>query len=277
MNWLKHLFGAEKPHRKKEPPNQDPVESPHTAPTVRITRKELEKHLKPPETSTKKTGPLPASMPNAHTIPRSESDKKVESHAEAHLRKLSVKLNLLARQFASGEINRKQFEELYSHYQREIGIVEQFMKQDQTSSEWQEALQTGKSVLIRRLHSSKLLGFSIYDRSSGMPLKTTGSFGVDPSLFVPMLFAYQSATREIFGSSMQSTMIEDGQWLCFARGAYTTTVALFSTEPSGKQLRKLEGLQKLFEDANRISLAKSPVNPDELITTPYEFFLTHPF
>ena len=76
---------------------------------------------------------------------------------------------------------------------------------------------------------------------------------------------------------MQSTKIEDGQWLCFARGAYSTTVALFSTEPSGKQLRKLEGLQKLFEDANKTPLAISPVNPDELVTTPFEFFLTHPF
>jgi hypothetical protein len=70
--------------------------------------------------------------------------------------------------------------------------------------------------------------------------------------------------------------VEDGQWLCFARGELSTTVALFTTEPSGKQLMKLQELQTLFEKANCEKLKRTPVNPDDLVV-PHEFFLTHPF
>ncbi len=118
------------------------------------------------------------------------------------------------------------------------------------------------------------LGFSIYENASGMPLKSLGEFGVDPALFVPMLSAYRSAAEEIFGAGLRSTQIEGGKWLSFVPGKLTTTLALFSTEPSAKQMKTLEEVHRLFERANARQLGRQPMNVDGLVC-PHEFFINH--
>ena len=101
------------------------------------------------------------------------------------------------------------------------------------------------------------------------------NFGLDPALIVPMLFAYQSATREIFGGAVRLTQIESGDYLCFVQGKFSTTLALFSTEPAGKQLKSLEHLHQLFEDANSKMIIDPDANEERLICS-HEYFLSHP-
>ena len=111
-----------------------------------------------------------------------------------------------------------------------------------------------------------------YENVSGMPICTLGRFEIDPALLVPMLSSYRSATREIFGAGMRSTAIEGGRWLCFVPGQFTTMLAVFSSEPAGKQLEFLDELHRLFEQANRRRLSASPLDPAKLMF-PHEYYL----
>jgi len=146
---------------------------------------------------------------------------------------------------------------------------------DPTSEDWKKSVSEGQSMLIRRRAQAQVLGFSIYDKESGIPLRNMGKFGVDPALFVPMLSAYRSATEEIFGGGVRSTQIEGGKWLCFVPGKITTTLALFTMEPSNQQMTALEDLQVLFENANANTLGKPGLDPAVLVC-PHEFFVDHP-
>jgi hypothetical protein len=195
--------------------------------------------------------------------------------ARQYLDRLHGKIDLLAQRFAAGLINPTQFQELYEHYQNEIQTIEAMIQAAPGSDDWKRAVTEGQSVMIRRKHQAQALGFSIYSNESGIPLKSIGQFGVDPALFVPMLSAYRSAAREIFGAGLRSTQIEGGKWLSFIPGKVTTTLALFNTEPSAKQLKVLDELQKLFENANANQLASPLVDADRLVC-PHEFFLDHP-
>jgi hypothetical protein len=87
-----------------------------------------------------------------------------------------------------------------------------------------------------------------------------------------MLSSDRAAAQEIFGSGVRSTAIEGGRWLCFVPGNYTTLLAVFSTEPAGKQLDVLEELHRLFERANRSQLTSSTTDPSALLF-PHEYFL----
>ncbi|MGA2112550.1 MAG: hypothetical protein ABSG98_10445 [Anaerolineales bacterium] len=194
--------------------------------------------------------------------------------AEAHdyLSKVQDKINKLAEEFASGSVNRLQFQELYAHYQREKQAVETWMENAAGSEDWHAAGLEGRSILIRRQHTAHVLGYAIYENESGMPLRTIGKFEMDPEMFVPMLSSYRSATKEIFGGGMRSTQIEGGQWLCFVAGDFTTLMALFSNEPAGKQLQTLEEVHRLFERANRYLLRRQPVDAEALVL-PHMFYL----
>lgn len=202
------------------------------------------------------------------------SINKTQDDAQVYLEKIRAKEDALAERFASGTVNRKQFEELFAYYQQEIRTISQFLSSNPDSDEWKNAVTEGQSILIRRKHATQMIGFSIYDLRTGLPIKTMGDFGVDPALFVPMLFAYQSATKEIFGGEVKSTQIQGGKWLCFIPGALTSTIALFTTEPSQQQLKNLEQSHKVFEDANAKFLNQEPIDSESLLIT-HEYFLKH--
>lgn len=195
--------------------------------------------------------------------------------ARDYLEKVQIKINKLAEEFASGSVNRLQFQELYAHYQQEKQAVETWMENAAGSEGWHAEALEGKSILIRRQHTARVLGYAIYENESGMPLRTIGKFEIDPEMVVPMLSSYRSATKEIFGAGMRSTLIEGGQWLCFVTGDFSTLMALFSNEPAGKQLQTLEEIHRLFERANRYLLHRQPVDAEALVL-PHMFYLDAP-
>ncbi len=123
----------------------------------------------------------------------------------------------------------------------------------------------GKSIIIRKRYASRLMGFSIYSNTSGQPLRTLGEFAVDPVSFIPILHAYQNAAKEIFGEGMRSIVIKDGQVLIFMPGYFSTTLALYSAEPSAEKIGKLEKIHKTFELANERELVKRKIEPENLV------------
>lgn len=192
--------------------------------------------------------------------------------AEAYLSRVQDKINKLAEEFASGAINRDQFQQLFDHYQRERQAINNWIHTAAVSDDWKDLASEGKSIVIRTQHTAKVLGYAIYENESGIPLSTIGEFEIDPALAVPMLSSYRAATKEIFGGEMRSTQIVGGKWLCFVPGRVTTMLALFNTEPATRQLEIVEDLHRLFERANRRHLARSPIEPEEL-AFPHASFL----
>ncbi|HZY44543.1 MAG TPA: hypothetical protein VFF70_07320 [Anaerolineae bacterium] len=172
------------------------------------------------------------------------------SDVRAHLQELRSKMAQLSNEFATGEINRMQFEAIYKHYQEKLQQVENQMYALPGSDAWQGAITQGMTGRLRERHRADVLSYAIYDNESSMPLATVGTFNIDTSLLVPMLSSFRSATTEIFGAGLRSTEIEGGRWLCFMPGHFTTLIALFSIEPAKLQLSLIEDLHRDFETAN---------------------------
>jgi hypothetical protein len=126
------------------------------------------------------------SEPAFTPLPRPAS----EQEAQTYLQRTREKIQELAHRFADGGLNRKQFEDLYTYYQNEIQRLEFFINENPLAEDWKNVISEGQSVMIRRKSAARLVGYSIYENHSGMPLRTAGDFGVDPALFVPMLYAY---------------------------------------------------------------------------------------
>jgi hypothetical protein len=231
-----------------------------------------------PTSAPKLDGPITseAAAPASHSpgIRRVRPPALPDSVAQArqYLAKVEEKLDKLAEDFNAGTINRDQFQSLYVHYQRETRTIEGLIESASDPESWKGAVTEGQSLYIRRQHAARAEGYAIYGNESGMPIGTLGRFELDPALLVPMLSSYRSAAQEIFGAGMRSTEIEDGRWLCFVPGEFTTMLAVFSNDPASKQLEFLEDLHRLFERANRDKLANPPVEARSLLF-PHEYYL----
>ncbi len=208
------------------------------------------------------------SVPPPPPAPAPVEDSR--DQAENHLRDVQAKTNKLAEDFARGEINRATFVHLYEYYQQQRQAIERLL--EISPETWREAVSQGKSIAIRREHYAKALGFSIYENASGMPLATLGKFDLDPALMVPMLSSYREAAREMFGSRMRSTQIENGRWVCFVSGQFTTLIALYNTEPAARQLQLMEETHLFFERANKPRLQQSPIDTGGMVF-PHEYYL----
>lgn len=181
------------------------------------------------------------------------------------------KMSRLVQEFANGEINRTQFHRLYDRYQRQIMAVAQLITEADPSL-WRDAITENEDTLhLKKRLTAKAVGMSVYDNKSGMPIETLGEFSVEPELIVPMLSSYRSAAAEIFRAGMRSTEMENGQWLCFVPGTYTTLIALFSLEPSDNQLAMVERMHKDFEEANHAALEGGHIDPKALAYPFYSF------
>jgi hypothetical protein len=255
FDWIKKIFGDNKPGQKRVK-NRAANKPDLGRPPVKITSQSFPDLDEPLE--------------------RTAISAKVQNRkdAEEYIVTIRSKISALAERFAGGDINRVQFQKLYTHYQNEIQNIEMMLNSYPDSTDWRSAVTSGQSILIRHRNAAQVLGFAIYDNSSGMPLRSLGKFHVDPALFVPMLSSYSSAAAEIFGASMKSTQIEGGNWLCFIPGKLTTTMALFNLEPAARQLKKLEELQSIFENANA-KLLESGQASEEKLVCPQEYFITH--
>lgn len=183
---------------------------------------------------------------------------------EVYLNRTYGKMTLCVEDFAGGKINRAQFQQLYAHYEREIGVISQLLAEAEDPDEWRRFVTEGESVVIRKRHQARSIGFAIYDNDSGMPVETLGEFTVDSALLVPMLSSYRSATTEIFRAGMRNTQMENGQWLCFVPGRLTTLITLFTQEPAEQQLEVLSRMHDHFEIANRSALESHTAQPGEL-------------
>jgi hypothetical protein len=244
LDRLRHLLQSGKPQETSDPD------------TDQASQVSAAEQSNPPEPSKK---PTVGSKQSGVEPPHSE-----EEDARVYLARVRAKISKLAEEFASGRMNRDQFQELFEHYQREQRTIEAWIDSAPDSEEWRNARTEGKSIAIRKRYMARVKGYTIYKNDSGMPIATIGEFKLDAALIVPMLSSYRSATREIFGAGMRSTQIENGQWLSFIPGKVTTFMALFSAEPSPKQLEKLEELHILFERANRHLLTEPVIDSSKL-------------
>jgi len=231
---------------------------------------------RPNQTPEERYVPEPGYHFEERTIPSPGLDKQPDSseQAEEYLARLQKKVNNLASEFANGRINRAQFQELFTHYQRERTAIETWLTVSPESDDWQKARTEGRSIVIRRQHKSRVVGYAIYRNDSGIPIATIGDFELDTSLVVPMLSSYRSATQEIFGAGIQSSQIENGGWLSFVPGELTTLLAIFTSEPARQQLMTIEEIHRVFESANRPLLLKDVVDPQALFL-PHQSYNLH--
>ena len=204
----------------------------------------------------------PADPPTA----AESGDMQATTKARDYLEEIRRKMERLAEDFAAGRVNPTQFQELYAHYQQERQLIENTLAEAPETAAWRASIasQEGESVIIRRRHAARILGYAIYRNTGGTLLRSVGEYNVDERLVASTLESFASAEEQGEGQ-MRSIEVENERWAHFIPGQYTTLAVLFSTEPARAQLNMLRDLQAHFERANGQLLARGVNDPTRFI------------
>jgi hypothetical protein len=198
-------------------------------------------------------------MPPLEAVPSRDS-LTTPADARRFLERLRAKTTRVVQDFTTGAINQRQFQAVYSHYQRQRMAVEKALIEMPGSGAWRAAAVEGHTSFLRQQYAAQVLSYAIYETASGMPLTHVGEFKIDEALLVPMLSTFRSSTQELFGAGMKRIELEVGHWLCYVPGRYTTLIVVFSAEPAPMQLKTIEDLHRDFEMINQMSLARGDVS-----------------
>jgi hypothetical protein len=198
----------------------------------------------------------PAASPTPQPGPASGPVAVTLSDARLYLQELRGKMARVAEEFAQGQLNRAQFQEIYVHYQRQRVDIEQAMYDIPGSDVWRDAVMIGLTSMLRRRNAARILGYAICDTSTDAPLASVGEFQRGTRQLALMLSKLHSASHESPGGRIRGAQIEGGRWLCSVTGQFTTLFVVYSTEPARLQLTLAQDLHRDFETANRSALIR---------------------
>lgn len=176
-------------------------------------------------------------------------EEKGEAEAHSELRRIESKVKRLVDDFAQGKINRRQFDEMYAHYQRQRELIEVALETSVEVSDWQDLETLEATSAIRLRYAAQSLGGAVYLKDSNVPLHTEGDFPVDSERVNSLISSFHAAATELFRTGIR-TEIEDGRWLCLVPGRFSMLSVVFSQEPPLAQIALLEDLHRDFEQAN---------------------------
>jgi hypothetical protein len=188
--------------------------------------------------------------------------------AEEALEKLRQKTALVATEYAEGKLNRAQFMAMYAHYNERRTIIELLLARDPDTHAWQPVAQPGHTGFLREHYEARVLSYAIYDQrpqAIGNLISSQGTPLLDPDLAKKVLTAIGIVMRNHKDLAAQRKQFEDGQWAVFIPGQQTTSIVLFSLEPSVRQVTLVYDLHRDFERANRVTLERGIRHPDHLV------------
>ncbi|MGQ9888576.1 MAG: hypothetical protein ACUVSX_08820 [Aggregatilineales bacterium] len=226
--------------------NDDPPDSPASlSPDELAALRSPLRPAPPPETP-----PAPA----APRDPTQLDPAPAPADPVAALAALLRKMEQAARQYASGAINRAQFNAIYGHYKEQRAIIERLLERDPEGSAWRQAAAAGHTGFLLSHFAARPLYYAIYTLQPPRPLMTGGRQSPDLNLFEPILRALVSANRPRAGVARKR--LAGGRWLVLALGEHAVTLVVFTLEPAAAQIARVRDLHAEFERANSDALTR---------------------
>ncbi|MCC7447079.1 MAG: hypothetical protein IT324_06665 [Anaerolineae bacterium] len=178
------------------------------------------------------------------------------------LEQIQARMRKAVDEFARGEISREQFQQIYEHYQGQLLLTAQ-MTSD-TDSALPSELAPGQTIAIRRKWSAVAKAMAVYYPATGLLLETIGDFDVPVARLTPGLNHLNECMER--GIGVRSRVECFGtEWLAFIPGKYSTSIMLFTNEPSARQIAFVEDMHRDFETANYTALRSGRADGANLV------------
>ena len=184
---------------------------------------------------------------------------------QAFKTEIQQKIADVLEEFAQGKLNREQFHAIYERYNAQLEFADKALDMESVPAN------DGSTIAIREKFMGKAQGLIIFSNQTGNVIETLGEFGMSMTELVPVLdeFTQEWQAGRVIDRAVRNT--QNGQWLLFVAGAFTTVSTLFTNEPSGYQIQVIRRMHHEFEEANQTLLAKNDIDAAQLVYPFYSF------
>lgn len=234
---------------------------------------ETSSQFKPADLGSMRSPVRPVPPPEAAQAPPPREDATrpvppeddMPTNPDSALHTLRQKMEQIADEFASGSINRAQFNALYRRYSEQRLIIERLMRRNPDTEAWRQVIGTrGHTTFLRSHFEAQPLYYATYIHDQTEPIHKGGSPLSDDTFVVKIVQAvWQLSDRPKVGVGRRP--LPGGEWLILAVGEYAITAVIFSLEPSLTQARLVRDLHLDFERANLAMLERHWLDADHLV------------
>lgn len=176
---------------------------------------------------------------------------------EERLEQIRRKLERVAQDYADGQLNRAQFNAIYSHYNEQRSLVEKLIARNPGNDAWKQAASPGNTGFLRSHFEARVVHVAVFRHHNPTPLMTGGedTDGVNTAISTVLRALWRDDRPLTTGLARKQ--LDDEQWLVIAVGPQGVTTAVFSLQPSVRQHSLIRDQHHDFERANKLALARN--------------------
>lgn len=169
-----------------------------------------------------------------------------------------------ANAYASGKMNRAQFNAIYARYNEQRLIIERLIERDPQSNAWQQVATPGHTGFLVSHFQARPVYYVVFRLDPPGLLMMGGSRQPDMMRLEPLLGALLHLDPRPETGLARKDMGK-GEWLLLALGRFTVTMVMFMLEPSQTQIDRVRDLHRDFERANHFALERSTRTLEKLV------------
>lgn len=233
-----------------KPPHDEPSSEPLRSP-IRPVRPADETDVNP-------------QLLNAEAPPIQGDGSPNLSNPQQAIKTLRSKMSTLAEEFATGKINRTQFEVLYKRFTEQRSLVEMLINREPESDSWQQVVSSkGQTTFLRSQFEAQPVYFGIFLHDEHLLMDSSPNESIHNFLGPLINKVLKTPNRPPL--SLGKRALTSPHWLVLVVGQYSGTGVVYTLEPSLAQAKQVRDLHADFERANRIHLSRNWISPDRMV------------
>jgi hypothetical protein len=206
----------------------------------------------------------PKAPPIPNTPPQMPPSAPTATNPVQMMEVLRKKMEQVASDFATGKINRAQFNAVYSRYSDQRSIIERLLQRNPENDAWRQVAAPGHTSFLMNHFEARAVYYLVFLHQQPKPLIWGGKNRPEGT-------AIMGALKTLWGmpnrpkTGVARKDIGGGQWLVLALGEFAVTIVMFSLEPSTIQCNLVRDMHADFERANRMLLERGVTSPERLV------------
>jgi hypothetical protein len=209
----------------------------------------------------------PAPPPRTAPPPAPARPEPAQETPSTAVKTLRQKIETVIDEFATGKINRAQFNAMYKRYSEQREIIERLLERNPDSDAWKQVLGVkGHTGFLRSHYESQPKFFIVYRHGTPKAILAAGKDKEQPTdiEILPILhMVWKMPNRPKVGLGRRQ--MGSGDWLLLATGEHAATAVVFTLEPSAAQARLVRDSHADFERANQAALARGWIVQERMV------------
>ncbi len=244
------------------PPRPAPVNAAANEPTTPPGT--LRSPIRPTTPPAPPTNPPANAAPPRPPAPAARPESMQESPSAA-MNTLRQKIETIIDDFATGKINRAQFNAMYKRYSEQRAIIERLLERNPDSDAWKQVLGVkGHTGFLRSHYEAQPMFFIVYRHGTPKAILAGGKDTPTDVEVMPVLqMVWKMPNRPKVGLGRRQ--FPSGNWMLLATGEHAATAVIFTLEPSAAQARLVRDLHADFERANQAALARGWIVQERMV------------